>query len=182
MKSMKTLAFSSALLALTGSQVAAAQTTAPACVRKADLADAVVYAMPSAINALQAKCAASLPANGYLKKQGAQLTASYTARQASAWPGARRFLLGYAATGAKSVDTEMLNMVSSLPAESMRPFVDAMIQQEIAKKIPLKDCRNIEQGVSMLAPLPPENMGGLAVFLAQIVGVKQPPICESRQP
>lgn len=181
MKSIRLLAFSGALLALTGSQVAAAQAGA-ACVRKADVADAVVYAMPSMIGALQAKCAASLPANGYLKKQGAQLTASYAARQGSAWPGARRFILGYAASGAKSVDTEMLNIVSSLPAESMRPFVDAMIQQEISKKIPLKDCRNIEQGVSMLAPLPPENMGGLAVFLAEIAGVKQPAICEGRQP
>ncbi|MDZ4308920.1 hypothetical protein [Allopontixanthobacter sp.] len=179
MKTLRLLALSGALMALTASQVAAAQTAAPPCVRQADLADAVVYAMPSMISALQAKCAASLPANGFLKTQGVQLSASYAARQGSAWPGARRFLLGFAATSVKPADSEMLEIVSSLPAESMRPFVDAMIQQEVSKKIPLKDCRNIERGVSMLAPLPPENMGGLAVFLARITGVKQPAICES---
>ena len=179
MKYMRIIAAAGAILALSQSQVALAQAAAAPCIRQADLADAVVYSMPSMISAFNARCGSTLSSKGYMATQGAKLTASYAAQQPTAWPGARRFLLQFVASKAKSNDQGMMDMITNLPSDTVRPFVDAMIQQEVSKQIPVKDCGNIEQGVSLLAPLPPKNMGGLAVFLFQMANVKKPTICEN---
>lgn len=179
MKSYKCLSAVCGLLALSQSQLALAQEAAKPCVRQADFADAVVYAMPAVIGAIQTKCASSLSANGFLKAQGAKLRSTYTAQQTPAWPGARRFLMQFTSSGRTDVDGEMGAMIASLPSEAVRPFVDALVQQEVAKKIPLTECRTIEQGISLLAPLPPKNVGGLAGFLFKVSGVKDPAICET---
>jgi hypothetical protein len=179
MKYWNVLSGAAAMLALSQSQVAMAQASANSCIKQADLADAVVFAMPSLISAFRAKCGPSLPANGFIGTQGSKLAASYTALQPAAWPGARRFLLGFAQNNTTRQDDGMATMLATLPAEAVRPFVDALIQQEVSKEIPIKDCSNIERGVSLLAPLPPQNMGGLTVFLLRMAYVKKPNICES---
>lgn len=178
MKSFKCLASVGALLALSQSHVAMAQAAAKPCINQADLSDAVVYAMPAAIDAFRAKCGPSLAANGYMRTQGAKLSGNYLAQQNATWPGARRVLMQFTTSKSKGSDGGMADMIASLPSDTMRPFVDALIQQEVSKKIPLKDCRQIELGVSLLSPLPPKNMGGLAAFLFQMADVKNPNICE----
>ncbi len=178
MKLLKLLATGGAILALTQTHVAMAQATSKPCINHADLSDAVVYAMPAVIGAFQAKCGASLAADGFMRTQGAKLSGSYVAQQNATWPGARRFLLQFAASKTKGSDNGMAEMITSLPSDAMRPFVDALIQQEVSKKIPVKDCRKIERGVSFLAPLPPKNMGGFAAFLLQVADVKNTNICD----
>lgn len=179
MKCSNVLAGLAAIVALSQAQIAMAQAAPPPCIKQADLADAVVYAMPSLISAFRAKCGPSLPADGFIGTRGLKLVASYTALQPAAWPGARRFLLGFAQGKATRQDDGMATMLASLPADAVRPFVDALIQQKVSQEIPIKDCGNIERGVSLLAPLPPENMGGLTVFLLRMADVKKPNICES---
>jgi hypothetical protein len=180
MKTLKCLAAASAVLALSQAQVAMAQAAAKPCINPADLSDAVIYSMPALIGAFQTKCGPSLAADGYMRTQGAKLNGTYVAQQNATWPGARRFLMQFTANNNKSGNDGMAEMISSLPAEAIRPFVDALIQQEVSKKIPVKDCGKIERGVSLMAPLPPKNLGGLAGFLFQMVDVKNPSICESR--
>ena len=156
MKNHKFLAAAGAILALTQSQVALAQAGATPCIKQADLADAVVYAMPALIGAFQAKCGASLASDGFMKTKGPQLAASYTAMQPAVWPGAWRFLLNFTQDNSKAKAGGMADMLAGLPSDAVRPIVDALIQQEVSKEIPLKDCANIERGISLLAPLPPE--------------------------
>ncbi len=182
MKSLKMLAGMTAALAMFQAQVAAAQAVKLSCVKQADLADAVVYAMPSVIGAFQAKCGPTLPADGFMKKQGAQLSANYAARQTASWPGAQRLLVQFTSSGAERSQDGMADMIASLPGDALRPFVDALIQQEVSKKIALKECRNIERGISYLAPLPPENMGGLVSFIARLANVTKPSLCENPAP
>lgn len=179
MKPLNLLASVAALLALSQAQVAMAQAAAKPCIKQADLSDAVVYSMPSLIGALQAKCGPSLSADGFMKTQGAKLTGNYTAQQNTSWPGARRFLMQFTASNTKTKDDGMADIIASLPSDAVRPFVDALIQQEVSKKIPVKECKNIERGVSLLAPLPPRNMGGLASFIFKMADVKNPTICEN---
>ena len=179
MKILKFMANAGALLALSQAHVAMAQAAPQPCINQADLSDAVVYAMPAVIGAFQAKCGPSLAADGFMSTQGAKLSGTYASRQIAAWPGARRVLLQFTANKSKSNNDGVAEMISSLPSDAMRPFVDALIQQEVSKKIPIKDCSKIERGVSLLAPLPPQNMGGLASFLLQMADVKNPSICES---
>lgn len=182
MKSLKVLAGMTATLAMVQAQVAAAQTVQPTCVKQADLADAVVYAMPSLIGAFQTKCGPSLSADGFMSTDGERLSANYVARQSDAWPGAQRVLLQFASSGSKGSNGGMTDMIASLPGDALRPFLDAVIQQEVSKEIPLKDCANIERGISYLAPLPPENMGGLVSFIVQMTDLKKPSICEIPKP
>lgn len=182
MNYVKILAGTAAALAMVQAQVAFAQAPKLPCVKQADLADAVVYAMPSVIGAFQAKCGATLPADGFMKKQGAQLSANYAARQTASWPGAQRLLVQFTSSGAERSQDGVADMIASLPGDALRPFVDALIQQEVSKKIPLKDCSNIERGISYLAPLPPENMGGLVSFIVRMADVKKPNLCENPAP
>lgn len=180
MKNLKFLATAGASLALLQSQAALAQSVATPCVKQADLADAVVYSMPSMIGAFQAKCGPALAASGFMRTKGPQLAASYTARQPAAWPGARRFLLNFIQGDPKAKANGMADMLAGLPSDAVRPIVDALIQQEVSKEIPLENCGNIERGISLLAPLPPENMGGLTVFLFQIAKVKKLNLCGAK--
>ncbi len=182
MKTFKILSGAAAILALLQTQVAAAKAVDLPCVKEADLADAVVYAVPSLIGAFQAKCGPSLPASGFMKTHGTRLASEYAARQSAAWPGAQRLLLQLTAAGAADSRNTMAEIIAGLPADTLRPFVDAMIQQEVSKKIPATECGNIERGISYLAPLPPESMGGLVSFIVRMAAIKKPAICENPVP
>lgn len=182
MKCIKVLAGTAAALAMVQAQVAMAQVPQLPCVEQADLADAVVYAMPSLMGAFEAKCGPKLPADGFMRTQGAKMSANYSAQQSAAWPGAQRLLLQFTSGGTKRGQDGVAEMIASLPADALRPFVDALIQQEVSKKIPLKECQNIERGISYLAPLPPKNMGGLVSFIVELANVKKPSLCENPAP
>lgn len=183
MKSPKILATATAILALSQAHIAMAQAAVQPCIEPADLSDVVVYAMPSLLVAFEAKCGPTLADDGFIRTQGSELSATYTAQQAQAWPGAKRFIIQFSEreTGAEAGDGPdgMNEIITALPDEALRPFADALIQQKVAEQIPLKECSNIERGVSLLAPLPPENMGGLAAFVFEMAKVKNPSICET---
>ena len=40
----------------------------------------------------------------------------------------------------------------------------------------------IERAMELLAPLPPENLGGLLTFILDVTDVKEPAICETENP
>lgn len=172
---IKGTALGLSLTALMFGQAAQAQASAAACVQQADLADAVVYAMPILTSAVRGKCAATLSSNGFMAVQGDAFVAPYAARQAAAWPGALRMLSQFAGEGKES--EEMTQMFNALPAETVRPLFDAIIEQKVAEEIKVDDCAKIERGVELLAPLPPENVSGLVTFLLDIAKVDNPKLC-----
>lgn len=186
MKLRNLLAAASAILALSQTQIAMAQAVSPPCVEQADLSDAVVYSMPSLLVAFDAKCGPSLADDGFIRTQGSELSTAYAAKQEDAWPGAKRFIMQFSErkseAGTDIAAADLNAIIGTMPAEALRPFVDALIQQKVAEQIPVKECSNIEHGVSLLAPLPPENLGDLAAFLFKMADVKNPSICESEYP
>lgn len=166
------------LIALGTAQTAAAQQQT--CVRAADLGDAVVYAMPIAYDAMRNACANRLARDGFIATKGDAFAANFRTRQSAAWPGAFRLLKVFMAsdtTGATGSGSDMVAMISSLPEESLRPFVDGLIGQMIAGEIKGDDCGKIERGVELISPLPTDNVGGLFAFIAEMADLKNPEIC-----
>lgn len=167
-----------ALAALASAQAAQAQQQA--CVNSADLSDAVVYAMPIAYDAARTTCANRLSNRGFMATRGESYIAPFRAGQGKAWPGAFRFLKTFMtsdAAGEGGSQADMAAMLTAMPEESLRPFVDALVGQMIAAEIKGEDCAKIERGVELLSPLPTENVGGLIAFLAELTDLDNPPIC-----
>ncbi len=173
MKMIKTGAAALAMLALSQPQMAMAQE----CVQEADVADAMIYAMPAMVTALESKCSGKLAKNGYLATRGSALKARYSALSSSAWPGASRLIGVFASSGSDRNGQEMASMLSAMPEEFMGPFLNAVIEQKLAEKVPVKQCRNIERGLTLFDPLPAKNMGALAGFLMRFADVDKPKIC-----
>lgn len=174
MKSRISIGLCAAAAALAMAQPVAAQ--AQACVEGEDLTDAVTYAMPLLYEAVNTKCSSSLSTDGFFATQGDEFVTRFAPYRDDAWPGAMRLITAFAGDddGGNSGMTEML---SALPEEAMRPFVDAMVVQMVGKELKVKDCATIEEGVSLLAPLPVENFGGILTFILRQAGVKEPKIC-----
>ncbi|HSJ78876.1 MAG TPA: hypothetical protein VK913_09110 [Erythrobacter sp.] len=172
-----------ALAALASAQTAQAQQQA--CVAAADLGDAVVYAMPIAFDAARTACANRLTNNGFMATGGEDFIATFRGGQDKAWPGAFRLLKTFMADDANAVggaNADMGAMLTALPEDALRPFVDGLVGQMIAGEIKGESCSKIERGLALIAPLPPENVGGLFAFIAEIADLKSPPICGSAQP
>lgn len=166
-----------ALAALGSATVAQAQQKA--CIPPADLSDAIVYAMPIAYDAAQTACANRFAANGFMAREGDAWVAGYRDGQDKAWPGALRVLKTFMADDAanKGKDDDMSAIITALPEDALRPFVDAMVGQMIAKEIKPDSCGTIERAVELLSPLPGENVGGLVAFILEMDKKGKQPIC-----
>jgi hypothetical protein len=165
-----------AIAALTTAQAAQAQQQA--CVASEDLGDAVVYAMPIAFDAAQNACANRLSKKGFMATEGEAFISEFRAGQDQAWPGAFRLLKTFMASkGGEGSDADIAAMITALPEDSLRPFVDGMVGQMIADEIKGDSCTKIERGLELIAPLPTENVGDLVAFIAELAELKEPPIC-----
>jgi len=134
--------------------------------------------MPIAFDAVQTACANRLARNGFILKDGPAFISDFRAGQNKAWPGALRVLKTFMADGSKTGgDPIMTAMITSLPEESLRPFVDGLVGQMIADEIKGDSCSKIERGMELISPLPRENVGGLFAFIAEIADLKNPPVC-----
>lgn len=163
----------------------AAQAQQQACVQPADLSDAVVYAMPIAFDAARNACANRLSRDGFMATRGEDYISQFRSGQDQAWPGAFRFLktfMNRGGAGEAGGDDQMAAMLSNMPAETLRPFVDALVGQMIADEIKGDSCSKIERGLELLSPLPSENVGGLVAFLLEATDVKNPPLCTATAP
>jgi hypothetical protein len=155
----------------------AAQAQTQACVQPADLADAVVYAMPVAYDAARTACGDRFAAGGFIAREGDAYIATFRAGQDKAWPGAFSFLKTFMDQGGAGKDADMAAMISALPEDALRPFVDALVGQMIADEIKPDSCGKIERGIELLSPLPGENIGGLVAFIVELTDMKNPPVC-----
>ncbi len=169
-----------ALTALGSAQVAQAQQS---CVKSADLNDTITYAMPIAYDAAMAACSKSYAANGFMKTKGTDFAGRFRAKQSASWPGAFRLLKTFVAKeaggSAGASAGGFAAMIDSLPPETLRPLVDAYLQQTIAGEIKPDSCGKIERAVSLISPLPVENVSGLATFIAEMAEIKNPTICSA---
>ncbi len=176
----KAAAFALASGALMQAQVAHAQA---ACVDQADLSDAAIYAMPLVSRALDLTCANELSPDGFWATEGAAFTAKFAGLQESSWPGmSRMFGVFMDKTMAKEGGeaNPLAGLLNPGDPESMsvfRPLIDAVLVEQIAGSIKPADCQKVERAMALVAPLPPENIGGLVSFIADMADVKDPEVC-----
>lgn len=168
-----------ALTALVGAQAAQAQT---ACVAPEDAADAVIYMMPTAYDAALKSCGNQIAADSFLRSnKGKAFIEGFRTQQNARWDGAFRFLKVFVASELKG-DEAMMRMVTAMPPEALRPFLDAMVGQIIGQEIKPDTCAKIERGAALVSPLPVENVGGLVAFILAEVDIKEPQICKTARP
>lgn len=157
--------------------VAAAQQAA--CVTEDEVRAIAIYSVPSVIQSVRLRCGSELAAGGYLARSGDALVARYAALQNGVWPQARTGLTKILASKAGE-SRQGLDVISRLPDQSVRPFVDALIVQELAPKFGVQDCWKIERVVEAIAPVDPEVAGTLIGVAAGVAQPEQVPICRSR--
>jgi hypothetical protein len=132
----------------------AAQATEPPCLTATEFTALSSYALPSIITGTTERCAAALPADAWLRRNGGQLAARYAAGKPAAWPAAKAAFFKFA------------NLLKSLPDSSLQPMVDALISGMIGQQLPADRCGAIDRLVRLLAPLPPENTAELIAVAA----------------
>ena len=175
---MKSFAAAAALAALSRPALAQGAT----CIAQEDMTAATIYAMPIMVDSVQRKCSAQLSSTGFLARNGAAFAKPYRAQQSRHWAATARVLTAFTSSPqAKSMGSgEQLSAFSSLfkdQPEVMRPFVDASISSMVASKIKVQDCAKIERGMELIAPLPPENAGGIVALILDSADGNLPKMC-----
>ena len=156
---MKKFAVTAALAALALPASTQAGEVSPAAMQAA-----VRYALPQLVAGIRTTCATQLSPSGFLARNGAELEQRYAAGSDAAWPAARVALLELG----KSDKSGMGAMLGKMPDSALKPFVDATISSMVATKIKPAQCGDVERGIELLAPLPPENVAGLVGFIFEM--------------
>ena len=125
---------------------------------------AVRYALPQLVSGIRASCGNELSASGFLARNGQALEQRYAEGAETAWPAARAALLQFGDNG----KTGMGDMLGKMPDSALKPFVDATISSMVATKLKPGQCPDVERGIELLAPLPPENVAGLVGFIFEL--------------
>lgn len=169
-----------ALLALLpGAQVAAQAQTV--CISERDVAALTAYGLPSVIGGATRTCAASLPPEAWLPRNGQALANRYAAGKTAAWPAAKAAFLRLSS----ATNPEAAALFGVMPDESLMPVADAALAGIVRAKLKPQSCPAVDRALALLAPLPPENtaeMIALAVGLTARAGEPQIgklPICKA---
>lgn len=141
---------------------AQAQTTVKAntapCLTPDEAEAAMLMMAPGALRGAIKVCTPKLAANAYLRVSGTALVARYEAAAAAAEPLAGRVMskmMGGSGEGAPKGAAAMLSPMGEMMVTAM------------GEKLTAPQCGMIDQGLSLLDPLPPHNLTALIVMAAQ---------------
>lgn len=177
-RALRTLSPLLAIAAMGSAQIAQAQ---QACLALADVDDTATYAMPIAYDAAMAACGAQYSSDGFMKTKGIAFADQFRSKQDESWPGAFRLIKTFMpqseANTANGKSDAMMEMLSAMPEEALRPFFDGLVTQMISSEIKPDTCAKIERGMALISPLPPENVSGLVAFVLEMAEMESPAIC-----
>jgi hypothetical protein len=159
--------------------LAAAQEARP-CVTEQEVSAIAIYSVPSLVQAVRLRCGSELASSGYLARRGDALSARYVALQPGVWPSARSGLFKLFAAKA-SEGRDGLDTIATLPDAAVRPLVDALIVQEAAPRITVRNCTRIERVIEVVAPIDPEVAGTLLGLLVGFADSDKLPVCPARR-
>lgn len=160
----------------------ASQAHAQQCIAEKQVESLAIYALPAIVKGVQTECVNELSDDGFLAQSGEAFVQPYLAMQDSVWPDAKAGFLLFAAKGEEDQAEDEMDLLASLPDEAVRPLLDLILTEKVGEEIKLSDCGRIERAVELVAPLPPENTGGLIALIAGLAGVDDPRICEYTSP
>lgn len=156
------------LLAMAPCTAMAAQ---PICLSKAEATSLIAYALPQAINGTARRCAASLPADAFLRTKAPSLVSRYAGQKDRYWPKAKPAVLK--ALGSQGGGGSP-NMMAGLPDETLRQLADTFVEGFVAQRIAPKSCKQLDLAIDLLSPLPPENTAGLIALTMDVAGSADP--------
>ena len=137
------------------------------CLTPAEFTALATYALPSVISGTTQRCGTALAPDAYLRRNGQQLAASYAARKASAWPGAKAAFLKISTSSNADANT----LIRGMPDASLQQMLDAAMAGMVGQRLPVERCTTVDNVVRLLAPLPPQNTAEL-IALAVGLGSK----------
>lgn len=143
-------------------QIAAAQD----CITQQEVEATAIYAMPALLDSASSACADALPADSFLLSESTAMRADYDQARAAYWPDASRAVMKMVASKDGS-GMEDMSILTQLPEQAVRPMIDALIMQELVSEIPAEDCVAVNRVARALAPLDPDELGGVfgALFI-----------------
>jgi hypothetical protein len=145
---------------------ALAQAAEPPCLTPAEFTALSTYALPSVVTGATERCAATLPANAWLPKNGKQLSARYARSQSASWPTAKAAFLKL--SGAAG-NPEASNVLKSMPEASQRQMADGFISGIVGQQLPTERCTAVDSLLRLLSPLPPQNTAEIIAVGAGLV-------------
>lgn len=146
----------------------AAQAAAPPCLTPAEFTALSSYSLPSIITGASERCAAALPVDAWLRRNGSQLAARYAESKPASWPRAKAAFLKL---GGGMANAEASELLRSLPDSTLQPMVDALISGMVSQRLPAERCSSVDRLVRLLSPLPPESTAEL-IGIAAGLGAK----------
>ena len=130
-----------------------------------EIAAATRYALPHLLGGVQGVCESELASDGYLAREGDALEARWAEGADESWPGAKAALLKFGAEqGGGS-----LGGMTDLPDEMLKPVVDGFVFAMVASELKPSLCPEVERGLELFAPLPPENMASIVGWIVGLV-------------
>jgi len=157
-----TIAAAAILLATPG----LAQSAEPPCLTRAEFTGLASYALPSAIDGVNARCESVLGPSAFLPTGGDALVKRYEANKDTNWPAAKSAFLKFS-TKNNGKPNGLLKLLSD---DALRDIIDAMIVGLVSEQIKTEKCGTIDETVRLLSPLPPENTSGLIAPILILIG------------
>ncbi|HZV09608.1 MAG TPA: hypothetical protein VFF94_07605, partial [Novosphingobium sp.] len=150
----------SALLAVIPGVARAAE---PPCLTVREFTAVATYALPDILHGVGAACVPVLGQGAFLAQEGPALADRYAAARPAAWPATRAALARISASQGLAGA-----LVARLPDATQQQLFSTLVAGVVAEKVPAQRCGLIDQILSLIAPLPPENTAaiiGMAVGL-----------------
>ena len=130
-----------------------------------EIAAATRYALPHLLGGVKGVCQSRLAPDGYLAREGEVLEARWADGAEAYWPEAKAALLKF---GAEQGGGSFGGM-TDLPDELLRPVVDGIVFAMVSSELKPSLCPEVERGLELFAPLPPENMAKIVGWLVGMV-------------
>lgn len=136
------------------------------CLTPAEFAAVSTFALPGMIRGATQRCAAQLPADAFLRREGGSLAARYGADSDRAWSGARSAFLKIAAGS----NPDAAQLFTNLPDTTLRPLADQMLQGLVEQRLPTDRCKPVNRMLMLLSPLPAASTAELIGLAAGLGG------------
>ena len=139
----------------------------PPCLTPREFTALANYALPSVITGTANRCAATLPADAYLRRSSGALATRYAQSRTQAWPGAKQaFIKVSTATNPQAAD-----LFRNMPDQNLQQMTDGLIEGLVGQRLPVTRCGAIDRLVALLAPLPADSTAEL-IAIAVGLGAK----------
>ncbi len=130
-------------------------------VNPAAVAAAVRYGLPFAFDGYMTRCFETLSPDGFAVSNAQRLREKFSDGSDAAWPGARLLMMQFA----EEETNEFSGLVGTLDDETLRPFVDGVIEAMAVEEIEPESCEVIERTLEILDPLPADNLAAVVGLL-----------------